>query len=129
MQRTKSLLLNVVFCIQVLLIFLLVFESKIELPPWVQVVGRLHPAIVHLPIGLLCFLVIILLFRKQFKRKALDRIILVLLLFASLTASLAALFGFFLSRQDEYGPDALLQHKISGVLLSIFCYGFVLAFA
>jgi uncharacterized membrane protein len=129
MQKTKSLFISIVFCIQVLLIFLLLFESRIELPAWLQVAGRLHPAIVHLPIGFLFFLVIVLLFRKQFKRKALDKFILVLLLFASLTASMAALFGFFLSQQGDYGPDALLLHKVSGVMLSIFCFGSVLALA
>ena len=128
MQKIKSILLNFIFFIQVLLIFLLLFDDRIELPVWLQVAGRLHPALLHLPIGLLVFLIVLLLARNEFKKKAFNKIMLVVLLLTSFTATVTALFGFFLSRQGDYGPDALTQHKISGTLLSLLCYGLLLVF-
>ena len=128
MQKIKSILLNLIFFIQVLLIFLLLFDDRIELPVWLQVAGRLHPALLHLPIGLLVFLIFLLLARNEFKKKAFNKIMLIVLLLTSFTATVTALFGFFLSRQGDYGPDALTQHKISGTLLSLLCYGLVLTF-
>ena len=128
MLKAKSLLLNFVFFLQVLLIFLLIFEDRVELPAWLQVAGRLHPVILHLPIGLLAFFVVLLIAQNEFKNKAFKKINTILLLLTSFTASLTALFGFFLSRQGDYGSDALTQHKISGTVLSVLCYLLVLAF-
>jgi len=128
MLKAKSLLLNFIFFLQVLLIFLLIFEDRVELPVWLQVAGRLHPVILHLPIGLLSFFVVLLMAQNEFKNKAFKKISTILLLLTSFTASLTALFGFFLSRQGDYGSDALTQHKISGTVLSVLCYLLVLAF-
>ncbi|MEK6783640.1 MAG: chitobiase/beta-hexosaminidase C-terminal domain-containing protein [Bacteroidota bacterium] len=128
MQKTKSILLNFIFFLQVLLLFLLVFESHVELPVWLQVAGRLHPVLLHLPIGLLAFFAILLIIQNEFKKRAYRKITVIVLLLTSVTASITALFGFFLSRQGDYGPDALTQHKISGAVLSVLCYVLVLAF-
>ena len=128
MQKIKSILLSVIFFLQVLLLFLLVFESRVELPVWLQVAGRLHPAVLHLPIGLLAFFAILLMAKNEFKKKAFKKITVIVLLLTSFTASLTALCGFFLSLQGDYGHDALTQHKISGTLLSVLCYVLVLAF-
>ncbi len=128
MQRTKGILLNFIFFFQVLLLFLLFFESQIELPAWLQVAGRLHPVVLHLPIGFLIFFVIMLFARNEFKKKAFKKIALLTLLLTSVAASVTALFGFFLSLQGDYGADALTQHKVSGVLLSFLCYVLLLVF-
>jgi uncharacterized membrane protein len=128
MLKAKSLLLNFVFFLQVLLIFLLIFENRVTLPVWLQVAGRLHPALLHLPIGLLAFFSILLFAQNEFKKGAFKKITVITLLVTSFTASFTALFGFFLSRQGDYGSDSLLQHKISGTALSLLCYVLVLAF-
>lgn len=128
MLKTKALLFNFIFFLQVLLIFLLVFESRVELPAWLQVAGRLHPALLHLPIGLLAFFSILLLAQNEFKKKAYTKITILTLLLTSFTASFTALFGFFLSRQGDYGSEALTQHKIGGTVLSVLCYVLALAF-
>ncbi len=128
MRKIKSILLNFIFFLQILLIFLLFIESRIELPVWLQVIGRLHPAILHLPIGLLAFFVILLFAKNEFKKKAFTKVTSIVLLLTSFTTSITALFGFFLSRQGDYGADALSQHKIGGTILSILCYVLVLVF-
>ncbi|WP_276370402.1 c-type cytochrome domain-containing protein [Chryseolinea sp. H1M3-3] len=122
MERVARIFVNVIFCIQILLTFLLFFEDRIALPPWLQVAGRLHPLVLHLPIGFFIFLAVIIIFKNQLEAKSAERIIHLGLLFTSFVASMAALFGFFLSLQDDYGNDALTNHKVTGVLLSWFCY-------
>ena len=128
MQKIKSIVLNVIFFLQVLLLFLLVFESSVKLPVWLQVAGRLHPVLLHLPIGLLVFFAILLLVQNEFKKKTFRKILLILLILTSFTATTTALFGFFLSQQGDYGLDAMTQHKVSGTMLSILCYLLVLVF-
>ncbi len=122
MKTINRIVLNVIFCLQILLLFLLFVENRVEVPAWLQVAGRLHPLILHLPIGFIIFLVVIILLQKQFDKTSTHQIIHIGLLITSLSASLAALFGFFLSLQDEYGTEALMRHKISGVMLSWLCY-------
>jgi uncharacterized membrane protein len=122
----RRIALNVIFCNQVLLLFLLFAEDRIQLPVWLQVAGRLHPLVLHLPIGFLIFLAIMLFYRKQLEKNSFQQIVEIALLSTSFFASIAALFGFFLSLQDDYGSDALMRHKITGVMLSWFCYALVL---
>lgn len=128
MQRTTRLFLNVVFFLQVLILFLFFFEERLLLPPWLQVAGRLHPAMMHLPIGGLIFSVTLIFLEGQFRKKAYTKITLTVLVLTSLTASLTALVGILLAAQGDYGADALAQHKNSGILLSFLCYLLLLAF-
>ena len=127
MLKPKRILFNLIFFFQVLLVFLLFFEERLSLPPWLQVAGRLHPAVLHVPIGLLVFLVVTLLIRKEFKKKTFRKIVKIILLFSAFTASVTALFGFFLS-QGDYDADAVFQHKIAGTILSLLCYGVLLIY-
>jgi uncharacterized membrane protein len=122
----RRVALNIIFCIQILLLFLFFAGDRIELPAWMQVAGRLHPLVLHLPIGFLIFLTIMFFFRSQLEKNSFHRMVGIGLLITSFFASIAALFGFFLSLQDDYGTDALTQHKVTGILLSWFCYLLVL---
>lgn len=126
MNSMKRIALNVVFCIQVLLLFLFFAGDRIALPLWLQVAGRLHPLVLHLPIGFLIFLAIMFLLRNQMEKNAFSQLIETGLLITAFFASVTALFGFFLSLQDDYGTDALTLHKVTGILLSWFCYALVL---
>ncbi len=128
MQRTQRIFLNIIFFLQVLLLFLFLFEDRLSLPVWLEVAGRLHPAMLHFPIGLMAFSVALVFMQSQFKKKVLNKIILIVLLLTSFTTSVTALFGFFLSQQEDYGLEALTQHKNSGIVLSVICYFLLLAF-
>lgn len=122
MQRVTRLSINLIFFIQVLLLFLLFFEDRIQLPAWLQVAGRLHPMVLHVPIGILILLFMFMMFRNTFQKKQFRKIMLLCLMLASLSAAVTALFGFFLSIGGDYGADALQQHKISGVALSVITF-------
>ena len=91
------------------------------IPPWLQVVGRMHPLLLHFPIALLILYIIWSLFleRKFNENGSSVKYVDGLLLLSALTASLTALMGIFLSREDDYDPNALLLHKWSGILISV----------
>ncbi len=127
-ELVKVIVLNIILFLQVLLVFLFFFEDRIELPALLQAVGRIHPLILHLPIGVLVFLVVLLFFRKEFRRKSFERIVFLCLILISITASLSALFGLFLSLQGDYGEEGIWQHKIGGIVLSFLCYFLLIAF-
>jgi uncharacterized membrane protein len=128
MDKFFRIVSNIIFCIQVLMMFLLFAEDHIALPPLLQVAGRMHPLILHLPIGMLILVAALIFFGKQFDDAHNHNAIHFALLFASLSASLAALFGFFLSLRGDYAGDALTTHKYAGIILSWLCYGLVLIY-
>jgi hypothetical protein len=109
-----------------LLLFFVLFEPKIVLPGWLQVFGRMHPLALHFPIVLILIYVVMTLFfpsrvrSQHWYRSATDA----LLIAAALTASVTALMGFALSRNDGYDPDALSIHKWTGVLIPFLLYAF-----
>jgi uncharacterized membrane protein len=41
----------------------------------------------------------------------------------AITANIAALMGFFLSKEEGYTASLLTWHKYSGIVLSFLCYG------
>ncbi|HQQ96282.1 MAG TPA: FN3 associated domain-containing protein [Cyclobacteriaceae bacterium] len=124
----KDIVIRFIFFLQALLLCFWWFEEHIDLPIWIRVIGRLHPAVLHLPIGILVFAIFVLLLRSELKKRAFRNIMMMVLLFASLTASITALLGFFLSHQSDYGADWLQQHRLSGILLSILCYLLLIGF-
>jgi uncharacterized membrane protein len=115
MELVKKILANATFAIVVLFSFLLLFEERLELPAWLQAFGRMHPLLLHLPIGLLLLVALLVFTRKHFENPSFDRLLSFLLHLAVLTASLATLMGLFLSREGGYDEQDLLVHKWLGV--------------
>jgi hypothetical protein len=109
-QSWKSVLFNVSFGLNCMLLFLLLFESRLALPAWLQVVGRMHPLLLHFPLVLIVVYAI-LPRRDEYKN---------LLLVAAFTAVVTAIMGLFLSREEGYDPEALQWHKWGGVTISVF---------
>lgn len=126
MERLKGLFSNAVFVIQFLIIFVLVFESRVEVPPVLQAFGRLHPVFLHLPIGLLLVTVILLYARKYFEGKSMDELVSLLLHVTALSASLTTIMGLFLSLEGTFGADQLWLHKWLGVALSFLCWALLM---
>jgi uncharacterized membrane protein len=120
MQRWKTILFNFAFSLNCLLLFLMVFEQQLQVPVALQVLGRMHPLLLHFPIVLLVLTVFWeLLPRKQKEEMpAAKSIGDTLLLSAALSAVLTSLVGLFLSREEGYEPAVLLWHKWGGVLIS-----------
>jgi uncharacterized membrane protein len=115
MERANKIMANAAFAIIVLLSFLLIFEQRLELPAWLQAFGRMHPLLLHLPIGLLLLTALLVFLRKYFESSSFDSMISFLLHLAVLMASLTALMGLFLSREGGYDDQELQLHKWFGV--------------
>jgi uncharacterized membrane protein len=122
MKLFQRILSNLSFFIIVMLLFLLFFQNKVSLPPVLQSVGRMHPLLLHLPIGLLVISFILWLARKDIETSSFQNIFILVLHVTAFTASLTALMGFFLSREGGYDSDVLLKHKTLGIIIAILSY-------
>jgi uncharacterized membrane protein/mono/diheme cytochrome c family protein len=79
--------------------------------------GRLHPLVLHLPIGLLsgAFLLEVLALRGRLTRAALT----LYLWFAAGSAVLAATSGWILAHETGYGGETLERHERLGIALAL----------
>jgi uncharacterized membrane protein len=122
MEIVKKVFANVVFAVQVLLAFLLVFENSVSVPFWLQSFGRLHPLLLHLPIGLLLITALLIFTKKFFDSPTFSDLVSLLIHCTALFASLSALMGFFLAFEGGYEEGNLGLHKWLGVSVSFLCW-------
>jgi mono/diheme cytochrome c family protein/uncharacterized membrane protein len=84
-----------------------------------EFLGRLHPLVLHIPIG-----VYVLLFLLQFVMRSLrdrDDIIHSILIIGALSAVVAAAFGWLLSLEGDHAGETLEWHRWLGVAFSVSC--------
>ena len=83
---------------------------------WLPFLGRFHPVVLHLPIGLFAGAVLLELigFVRPMSRKREN--VQILLNFSFITAVFASLFGIFLSWEGGYEAEAVNFHKWAGVI-------------
>lgn len=119
----KGVLSDCLFALTIFIIILLVFESKIVLPVWLQPLGRMHPLFLHFPIVILLIAMGMEFFRfsSTFKEQELyQNFTTNLLLIGALCSSITVIMGLFLSREDGYAGNVLVWHKWSGVGITLF---------
>ena len=120
MQRWKNIIFNITFALNILLLFLFIFDNRLHIPSWLQVVGRMHTMFLHFPIVMLALCIFWELFsgyKKSYvgvKAEIGDE----LLLIAAITSVITALMGLFLSREEGYTANLLVWHKWGGVFIS-----------
>ncbi len=122
MERIEKIGNIILWALQGFLVFLLIFQSRIELP--IAGIGHLHPLILHLPIGFGVLLLALFAIQKQLASFEIlaDFLLLVTAIFSSLTAIL----GLFLSKEGGYEAAALDWHQWSGVAVSFLYFSWVL---
>lgn len=86
--------------------------------PWIEVFGRLHPLILHAPIGLLLGLASVEAWAVVRRGVAPVEWTRVLAWLAAGSAVLAAATGYVLSREDGYGSEAVTRHLQLGLALA-----------
>ncbi len=84
-----------------------------------QFLGRLHPLVVHFPVGLLIVALLLEVIGARRKRYDLRPAIDILLTTGALCALLAVAFGWLLEQQDQYSGDTLDVHKYSGIITTL----------
>lgn len=124
MKKATSLILQSLFFLHVLLAFLLLFESNVKVPFWVQPLGRMHPLILHFPIAFVGLLVLLNLAKKSFEEVIYKKLKFQLLVITAFTTVIATIMGFLLSLEG-YESDLMQLHKWFGVSLTFFIYGLV----
>lgn len=80
--------------------------------------GRLHPLIVHLPIGILIFGILLIIFQKK-DSKAFNPAIRLAFLIGGVSAVLAGISGFFQYQFEGFAWDSVQNHLIGGVISAI----------
>src|SRR5215216_4671638 len=80
-----------------------------------QFLGRLHPLVVHFPIGLLIIAWVLELFTLNKKNQELRSGINLLLIIGAASAIAAVIFGLLLKTQDQYSSSVLTIHQWSGI--------------
>ncbi|AWW00657.1 c-type cytochrome domain-containing protein [Arcticibacterium luteifluviistationis] len=123
MNRVQKVASPILIFLNVMLVFLLVFESKVDLPLIFAPLGRVHPLFLHFPIGVFFVAAFLHLGAKFFKETKLDELLKFLFLVSAFTAVLTALFGFFLGQESGYAAEQLKWHKWLGILTSLVLWG------
>lgn len=103
----------------VFLLFLFVFAGQLSVPAWLQVVGRMHPLLLHFPI----VLVLISLLPYWIPQEAaMEKTWELIRLAAALSALASAIMGIFLSIEQGTEGTSLLYHKWSGTALALIAW-------
>ncbi|WP_212005321.1 c-type cytochrome domain-containing protein [Chitinophaga sp. HK235] len=116
-QKTGSYLL---FACNIFVLFLLAAGSRVIVPAWLQVAGRMHPLLLHFPIVLLIIGTLLTFIRLHDPAAARWKIQLTaaLLLAGALSAAVTVIMGLFLSREEGYTAQGdLFWHQWGGVLV------------
>lgn len=122
MQKIKKIGNSILFGGIIFLLFLVAFESFIQIPSWLAVVGRMHPMFLHFPIVLLLisFFTIWIPAGRDGDNEWLD----LLRLVAALSAIVVAIMGMLLSLEGGKAGETLVLHKWGGVLVAVFGFLF-----
>ena len=82
--------------------------------------GRIHPLVVHLPIGFLLLAVLTEISVKWKKFEPLQNFIHYVWILGVISAFFAVLFGYFLSLSGDYNEDIIFWHKWGGIAVLLF---------
>ncbi|WP_435414363.1 DUF1549 domain-containing protein [Polaribacter aestuariivivens] len=86
---------------------------------FLQLLGRLHPLLVHFPIGLLVVAFLLEIRTIGKKRKGLREGITYMVYIGAGFAIVSALFGWFLKTQEEYAGDLVDNHQYTGIATAV----------
>jgi hypothetical protein len=126
MKLFQRIVANSVFFLNILILFLFLFRDRLEFPAWLQAFGRMHPLMLHLPIGMLVLMIALIAFKKYFEQAALNTSILFALYLTSIASAFTAFMGLVLAGEGGYDPDLLNRHMITGIGLSFLSWGLLL---
>jgi uncharacterized membrane protein len=120
-QKWRGVLEQFVLTSAVFLAFLLTFEDQIVVPKGLQVIGRLHPLLLHFPIVLLISLFTYEFFRftraSTAWKEVVEKWVSDTWIVGAALTGLTTLMGLLLSKESGYTGQTLIWHKWSAVTL------------
>lgn len=81
--------------------------------------GRMHPLVVHLPVGFLLLAGVFYFLGKKEKFSALHKALPTTFFLSALSATVVALFGWRLAADGNYGENTLFWHKWMGIDVAV----------
>jgi uncharacterized membrane protein len=123
----KRIAENLLFAADVFIVFLVLFESRMAFPAWLQSVGRMHPMFLHFPIVLLLLAMGMEFFRDRkgpSGNKPYDLFAQGLLLAGTFSAAITVIMGLLLSAESGYSGSTVAWHKWAGLAV-VFIASFV----
>lgn len=88
----------------------------------IDFIGRFHPVVVHLPIGILLLAAFFQLFSRRYQ--ALKPAIPVIVFWGAAGAIISCLTGYLLSRSGEYDPSVTATHQWMGIITALVAVGY-----
>ncbi|WP_064197423.1 MULTISPECIES: c-type cytochrome domain-containing protein [Emticicia] len=83
-----------------------------------ELIGHLHPLIVHLPIGILIFAYVMMVV-QQFRKIDMNAAINLALLLGTISSVMACIAGWFLAQSGDYETEAIFKHQWTGISTAI----------
>jgi ABC-type sulfate transport system permease component len=87
-----------------------------------ELIGHLHPALVHLPIGILLIDLFMQSLARKEKYKALKIAVPITLLCGAITALFSSITGYVLSTTDDYNKSLLTFHMWMGFATTLVAF-------
>jgi uncharacterized membrane protein/mono/diheme cytochrome c family protein len=84
-------------------------------------IGHLHPLLVHLPIGILLFGILMMLY-QQLTAKDLNDAISLAFLVGAISALFACIAGWLLAQSGEYDEALILKHQWTGIATAVISF-------
>ncbi len=84
-----------------------------------EFIGRFHPVLVHLPIGILLLAVLFQLMSRKEKFKSLNAAVGITLFWGTLFAIASCISGFLLSNTDDYDEALIFKHQWFGITVAV----------
>ena len=94
---------------------------------WINL-GRLHPLLVHLPIGIIFFAALLFAFKQWKQSNRYDEVIFLALICASASAGFSLLTGLNLSNEGGYDADLIFWHKWMGISMTLLLFALTAIF-
>lgn len=91
-----------------------------------ELIGHLHPLIVHFPIGILIFAYVMMIL-QQLRKVEMNPAIDLALLLGTFSSIIACVAGWFLAQSGDYETDAIFKHQWTGIsttILGVLAYFF-----
>ena len=120
-MNLKNWHFNILVGLNSFILFFILFENSLQIPISLQVIGRMHPLLLHFPIVLLMACWLLFLFRRRLQKELprVNGIINSLLFISALLIAITTILGLLLSREGGYQGDSYHWHKYAGVSLSL----------